>query len=288
MKKEKFQLQLQNRFEVLSEEGEENVEEMVRKITKAIQESAMDTAGRHREQKNENHRSKTKDILKRTREMIEKGLPGANIAYAEICKTVRKLSRDDIRQYNTMRVKKAVETGKGLKKDATKEECKVMIPSLKEEDGSIITNKERILERCAEFYEKLYEDTVQSIANVETEEVPSILTSEVERALSQIKSSKAPGEDQIVAEMIRAGGEIARRKIQELFNAVLRTETVPKEWKKAIITLILKKGDKKDLASYRPINLLSHIYKLFMEVLENRLNSILDEHQPPEQAAHRR
>ena len=54
-------------------------------------------------------------------------------------------------------------------------------------------------------------------------------TSEVERTLSQLKSSKAPGEDQIVVEMLRAGGDIAVRKIQELFNAVLRTETVIKE-----------------------------------------------------------
>ena len=98
-----------------------------------------------------------------------------------------------------------------------------MIPSLKEEDGSTTTNRGRILERCAEFYKKLYEDTLQNIANIETEEVLSILTSEVERALSQIKNSKAPGEDQIVVEMIRAGSEIALRKIQELFNAVLRT-----------------------------------------------------------------
>ena len=80
-----------------------------------------------------------------------------------------------------------------------------------------------------------------------------------------MKSSEAPGEDQIAVEMIRAGGEIALRKIQELFNAVLRTEKVPKEWKNATITLILKKGNKKDLANYRPISLLAHIYKLFHE-----------------------
>ena len=104
-----------------------------------------------------------------------------------------------------MRVEEAVETGRGLKKATIKEECRIMTSSLKEEDGSIITNRERILERGAEFYEKLYEDTEQNIAKMETEEIPLILTSEVERTLSQIKSSKAQRKYQIVVEMIRTG-----------------------------------------------------------------------------------
>ena len=99
----------------------------------------------------------------------------------------------------------------------------------------------------------------RTFAKMEAEKVPSILTSEVERALNQMKSSKAPREDQIEVVMIRTGGEIAPRKIWELFNAVQRTDTVPKEWENAIITLILKKGDKKDLANYRPaIQIMPH------------------------------
>ena len=84
---------------------------------------------------------------------------------------------------------------------------------------------------------------------------PSIHTSEVERALGQMKSSKAPGEDQIVTEMIRAGGEIALRKIQELFNAVLRTETVPKEWKNPHHHTDVKEGRQErpcQLQTYHP------------------------------------
>ena len=64
LKKEEFQMLAQNRFEVLSEEGEEDAEEMVSKITNATQESTLDTAGRHREQKNEKLKSKTKHTLK--------------------------------------------------------------------------------------------------------------------------------------------------------------------------------------------------------------------------------
>ena len=58
--KEEFRLELQNCLEVLREEREEDLEEMVSKITNAIKESALDTAGRQREQKNEKLNSKKK------------------------------------------------------------------------------------------------------------------------------------------------------------------------------------------------------------------------------------
>ena len=87
-------------------------------------------------------------MLKGRREMIERGIPRTSIEYAEICKTVRKLLRDDTREYNTMRVKEAVETGKGLKKATTKEEYKVMILSLKEERKHYYLYRKKFREMC--------------------------------------------------------------------------------------------------------------------------------------------
>ena len=48
--------------------------------------------------------------------------------------------------------------------------------------------------------------------------------------------------------------------------------------------IIFKKGNKKDIKNNIPICLLSNIYKVFMQVVTQRLEKTLDKNQPREQA----
>ena len=49
------------------------------------------------------------------------------------------------------------------------------------------------------------------------------------------------------------------------------------EEKEAKMIILHKKGDMKDITNYRPISLLSHIYKLFTRTLQKRMEKVLDE-----------
>lgn len=48
-----------------------------------------------------------------------------------------------------------------------------------------------------------------------------------------------------------------------------------------------QKGSRSDLNNYRPISLMSNIYKLFSKIITRRLTKHLEEEQPPEQAGFR-
>ena len=58
-----------------------------------------------------------------------------------------------------------------------------------------------------------------------------------------------------------------------MFNRCLDENDVPADWKSSVTILIHKKGDASDVSNFRPIALMSCIYKLFMGVMANRLVS---------------
>jgi hypothetical protein len=104
--------------------------------------------------------------------------------------------------------------------------------------------------------------------------VPDPSYFEFEIAIAKLKFYKSPGSDEILPELIQAGGEILHSKIHELINSIWNTEKLPGQWKESIIIPIHKKGDKTDCSNYRELLLLSTAYKILSNIFLSSLESI--------------
>src|SRR5277367_2889726 len=99
-----------------------------------------------------------------------------------------------------------------------------------------------------------------------------------------MKNNKAPGDDGIVIDIIKEGGQELYQHIAKLFTNCLSKHKTPEAWNNSIIILLHKKRYIKDINNYRPISLLSHMSKLFGKVIKNRIEKQLDFNQAREQA----
>ncbi|CAF1924619.1 unnamed protein product [Rotaria magnacalcarata] len=100
---------------------------------------------------------------------------------------------------------------------------------------------------------------------------------EVKIVLNQMKSRKAPGSDEVTADILKAGGESVIKWLHEMFTGMRENEQVVKEWSSTtLIRLYKNKGDKKLCDNYRGISLLSVTGKIFSRIILNRIQNSVD------------
>jgi hypothetical protein len=103
-----------------------------------------------------------------------------------------------------------------------------------------------------------------------------------------MKKNKACGSDEIPVDLLKICDDEVLESLAVIFNNFLRDEKVPVSWCESTIVLLFKKGRKNEIENYRPISLISHVYKIFCKVVLLRIGSILEENQSVEQAGFRR
>ena len=93
-----------------------------------------------------------------------------------------------------------------------------------------------------------------------------------------LKRDKAPGLDTIHNELLRLGTTTSLfHHLAKLFTSSIQLCYIPTAWKIATLRMLLKPDKLPSLTtSYRPMNLISSIMKLFERVIEQRLGSHLE------------
>ncbi|GBP09877.1 Probable RNA-directed DNA polymerase from transposon X-element, partial [Eumeta japonica] len=100
---------------------------------------------------------------------------------------------------------------------------------------------------------------------------------EVQNVIANLNPKKAPGIDGISNKMLIELPRVAVRILLFIFNAMLRLEYFPNNWKVAVVKMIPKPG--KDLTkaeSYRPISITNNV-KALRKLLVTKLSPILAE-----------
>ncbi|CAH2083583.1 unnamed protein product [Euphydryas editha] len=216
---------------------------------------------------------------------------------SSLSKQIRENIRKDRKIKRNIKLEEEIQRTGGTKKafKELREQGMEWIPKLKSNRSKQVTNRREIQQLATAYYRSLYanneserENKAHKIPNTKAENVPSILIQEVQKAISSQKLEKAPGPDNIPNELIRGTMEDISPILTKLFNDILITGTIPKQWNESHIILLHKKGDKDNLGNYRPISLISNVYKIFAKVILDRITRVLDENQPIEQAGFRK
>src|SRR5579859_1606397 len=104
----------------------------------------------------------------------------------------------------------------------------------------------------------------------------NISMDELKRVIRNLPNNKAPGLSQLLYEVYKHASEKFLKVLILQFNEILVTSTVPNSWtESAIFSIPKKNGWTGQLKDARPISLLECDRKIFMKILQERLNRIL-------------
>ena len=98
---------------------------------------------------------------------------------------------------------------------------------------------------------------------------------EVKKAMTKAESGKTPSDDEILNEMLKKGGDKLVAALTLLMNLMWSLEVTAPQWKNVIIVPIYKKASYFDPKNYRPISLLSNLFKLYERIIDTRIRAVI-------------
>ncbi|KAJ3591149.1 hypothetical protein NHX12_009096, partial [Muraenolepis orangiensis] len=167
-----------------------------------------------------------------------------------------------------------------------------VIHSLLSGTGQEITEPSQIRRRAVSFYSTLYTSEYEEGETLSegfcnglpqvSEEANSQLEGpltiqELQTALQGMQGRRAPGIDGLSVEFYKAYWDVLSNDLLDVFNESLASGSMPVSCRRAVITLLPKKGNLQDIKNWRPVSLLCVDYKLLSKALATRLGRAVEQ-----------
>ncbi|CAM4598561.1 unnamed protein product [Lepidochelys olivacea] len=151
--------------------------------------------------------------------------------------------------------------------------------------------------RARDFYANLFspDPTDPGACGVLWEELPTVSVGDRDRlelpltlaefsdALRRMPTNKSPGMDGLTVEFYRAFWDILGPDLVTVWAESLQSGALPLSCRRAVLALLPKKGDLRDLRNWRPLSLLSTDYKIVAKAISLRLGSVMADVIHPDQ-----
>ena len=151
--------------------------------------------------------------------------------------------------------------------------------SIKDRNGTDLTEAEDIKKRWQEYTEELYKKDLHDQDNhdgVITHLEPDILECEVKWTLESITTNKASGGGGIPGELFQILKDDAVKVLHSICQQIWKTQQRPQDWKRSGFIPIPKKGNAKECSNYSTIALIIHASKVMLQILEARLQQYMN------------
>ena len=137
--------------------------------------------------------------------------------------------------------------------------------------------------RWTEYIGDLFEDDRPEKPSPKNLTGPPILKAETEHALKKVKKGKAPGPDGITCEMITPLEDFGSEKLTDMYNDMYDTGHLHDDFITSVFITLPKKPKANVCSDFRTISLMSHILKIFLTIILERIKKKLNEEVGEEQ-----
>ena len=308
-----FTLELRNKFDVLDTLPADDINASYDKLKEAYSVTSEKVLGHRKKHRKDwvsegtwqkiEGRNTTKQQL-----LVTAGQPADAVAetvekYRTLDKEVKKSAHQDKRRFVNDLGKEAQDAADRRDTRTVYKIAKVLTGSftnrssvVKDKQGNVLAKVEEQMTRWAEHFQEVMNrdkpaETLDFVNAVPQQSIEmkkgKITVEEIASAIKETKGNRAPGEDRVTADMLKADPHLSAQMLVRLFNQAWGKEKVPDDWKKGIIVKLPKKGDLSVCGNWRGINLLSVPGKIFCRVLLQRIRQGVDKRLREEQAGFR-
>ena len=311
--KKNFNIKLQNRFEILAGDDNEDVEKIWSNYNKAMMDVAKETLGyrekKHKEWITDNTIQKIKERKEVKKNVIStKSERLKNVyreRYREKNREVKRSARADKEKFLediAVEGERAAQIGdqgqlyKNIRKlkGGTNSQSK----PVKDKEGNLLTEENATLNRWKQHFEEIlnrvtpettYTDEEIGGATEDIEiDVSTIKITELKTEIKKMKNGKAAGPDGIPAEILKNMSDKTLQYLLDMLQQIWREEKIPKSWNEGYIVKIPKKGELSLCTNWRGITLLNVIGKLMSKIILTRIKQQVEKKLRREQAGFRK